>query len=98
VLLQQPLLPYSFAFSLLIFLPLTYGYAIFRLNFIEIDKQINRGATYILVYSILGGFYLTLYALMVRLLPEGSGPLVNTILVLLLASVFFPLHGRVQRF
>lgn len=99
-LLHQALVPYSLAFLLLILLPLTYGYAIFRLNFIEIDKQINRGATYILVYSILGAFYLSLYALMTTLVwPETANqPLVNTILVLVLASIFFPLHGRVQRF
>jgi PAS domain S-box-containing protein len=99
-LLHQALVPYSLAFLLLILLPLTYGYAIFRLNFIEIDKQVNRGATYILVYSILGGFYLCLYALMTTLVwPDTANqPLVNTILVLILASIFFPLHGRVQRF
>lgn len=98
-LLQQPLVPNSFAFLLLSLLPLTYGYAIFRLNFIEIDRQINRGATYILVYIIMGVSYLVLYALLSNVYSPtiARAPLVNTILVLILASIFFPLQGRVQR-
>lgn len=99
-LLQQPLVPFSYAFLFLALVPLTYGYAIFRLNFIEIDRQINRGATYILVYLIMGASYLTLYGLLANLfsLTLAREPLVNTILVLVLASIFFPLQVRVQRF
>lgn len=99
LLFDQPLVPYSISFLTMILLPLTYAYAIFRLNFIEIDRQINRGATYILVYSILGGFYLVLYAALSQMALVGTdmSPLWNTILVLILASVFFPLRGRVQR-
>ncbi|MEJ2601292.1 MAG: ATP-binding protein [Anaerolineales bacterium] len=112
-LLQQTIIPYPFAFVLLsvlpltygyaIFrhrLPLTYGYAIFRHRLIEIEKHINRGATFILVFSLLGAFYLVLYTLAHHLLTEETAatPLVNTILVLILASVFAPIQKRVQRF
>ena len=81
-------------------LPVTYGYAIFRLNLIEIEAHVNRGATFILVYSILGGFYLILYAGINFFIPSivAFVPLVNTILVLILASVFIPLRGRVHKF
>lgn len=98
-LLQQAIVPYSYAFLLLSILPLTYGYAIFRLHLIEVESQVNRGATYILAFSILGGFYLILYASMRRFLPEEvvQSPLINTLLVLVLASLFFPLYGRIQR-
>ena len=98
-LIHQTLIPYSIAFLLLGILPLTYGYAIFRLRLIEIDEKINRGATFILVYSLLGSFYLVLYAVLNRWLPEGlaTAPLINTILIMILASLFIPLHGRVQR-
>ncbi len=98
-LLDQPLIPYSIAFLLLGLLPLTYAYAIFRLHLIEIDQKVNRGATLILVYSILGGFYLVLYALLNRYLPTSfrTIPLINTFLVLVLATIFIPLHRWVQR-
>jgi PAS domain S-box-containing protein len=98
-LIHQTLIPYSIAFLLLGILPLTYGYAIFRLRLIEIDEKINRGATFILVYSLLGSFYLVLYAVLNRWLPKGlaTAPLINTILIMVLASLFIPLHGRIQR-
>ncbi len=99
-LLQQTIIPYSFAFVLLSVLPFTYGYAVFRHRLIEIEKHINRGATFILVFSVLGAFYLVLYTIAHRLLSEevAATPLVNTLLVLALASVFAPIQKRVQRF
>lgn len=96
--LGATVIPYSFLFLFLGILPLTYGYAIFRYRLIEIERHVNRGATFILVYSILGGFYLVLYALLNRAFPEtfGGEPLINTVIVLVLASVIVPLHRQVQ--
>jgi PAS domain S-box-containing protein len=99
-LIQQAIIPYSFAFILLSILPLTYGYAIFRHRLIEIEKHVNRGATFILVVSILTAFYLFFYTIAHRLLSDEAAatPLVNTLLVLALASIFTPIQKRVQRF
>lgn len=96
---QQPIVPYPFAFLLLSILPLTYGYAIIRHRLIEIEKHVNRGATYILVYTILGGFYLLLYTILhQRWLPVVLGEsLINTLLVMILATIFVPVHRKVQR-
>ncbi|UCD40851.1 MAG: PAS domain S-box protein [Chloroflexota bacterium] len=98
VLFAQPILSYNFAFLFLGFFPLTYGYAIVRLRLIEIDRHVNRGATFILVFSILGGIYVVLYAIInlisLDFLPDA---LVNTILVLVMASIFPFLYRRVQR-
>lgn len=98
-LLKQAFLPYSFAFLLLGVLPMTYGYAIFRHRLIEIEQHVNRGATYILVFSTLGAFYLILYAVAHELFSRTmvSEPVINTILVLILASVYQPLKRTVQR-
>jgi two-component system phosphate regulon sensor histidine kinase PhoR len=87
------------AFLLLGILPLSYGYAIIRHRLIEIDKHVNRGATYILVYSSLGGFYLLLYATTHLWLPASwlDEPFINTMLALVLATVFLPLSQRIQR-
>jgi len=95
----QPIVPFTYAFSLLGVLPITYGYAIFRHRLIQIEKHVNRGATFILVYSILGGVYLALYAFLIRLIPSSLiwEPLINTILVLVLASIFVPLKLGVQK-
>lgn len=99
ILLQQYLMPYSMAIFMMSILPLTYGYAIFRHRLIEIEKHINRGATYILVYSTLGSFYMFLYYILhlwLRWTTEQE-PLVNTFLVVVLASVLIPLSKRMQR-
>jgi PAS domain S-box-containing protein len=97
--LGTTVVPYSFLFLFLGILPLTYGYAVFRYRLIEIERHVNRGATYILVYSILGGFYMALYAVLNRVSPStfGGEPLINTLIVLLLASIIVPLHRQVQR-
>ena len=98
-LLHQPIIPYTFAFLLLCIIPLTYGYAIFRHRLIEIEKHINRGATIILVYTLLGATYLILYSLISRWIPPtlaGGALVLNTVLVLFLASIFIPVQKRVQ--
>jgi two-component system, NtrC family, sensor kinase len=99
-LLGQELIPYPMAFLLLALLPLTYAYAIFRLHLIEYDRQVNRGVTYVLVYVILAGCYFIIYGLINQWLTLNivTTPLVNTILVLVLAGIFVPLHRLVQRF
>ncbi len=61
-LLRQPIVSYNVAFLFIGLIPLTYGYAIVRLRLIEIDRHVNRGATFILVFSVLGGVYAVLYA------------------------------------
>ncbi|UCH59584.1 MAG: PAS domain S-box protein, partial [Anaerolineales bacterium] len=97
-LLNQTLIPLGFMFIFLGIMPLTYGYAIFRHRLIEIERHVNRGATIILVYSILGGFYLFLYAALTQYVPPGlSSAVLNTALVLVLASIFVPLRRNIQR-
>lgn len=98
-LLSQTIVSYNFAFLLLGLFPLTYGYAIVRHRLIEIDRHVNRGATFILVFSILGGMYAVFYAIL-NLIPLPStipDALINTLLVLVLASVFPNLYRRVQK-
>jgi PAS domain S-box-containing protein len=99
ILLQQYVMPYALAIVMMGILPLTYGYAIFRHNLIEIEKHINRGATYILVYSVLGSFYMFLYFSLHHFFQwtTEQEPFVNTMLVVVLASVLIPLSRRMQR-
>ena len=98
-LIHQQILSYSSAFLFLGVLPITYGYAIFRHHLLEIDRHINRGATYILVYLILVAFYFVLSMLWNRLVPATSSlsPLGNTFFVMVLFSAFLPLRMYTQR-
>ena len=99
-LFHQPILPYRYTFILLGLFPLTYGFAIYRYHLIEIDRHVNRGATYILIYSLLGGSYLVLYAWVNNVVPmEAMGfPWVNTFLALFLVFLFSPVRTAVQKF
>jgi PAS domain S-box-containing protein len=99
-LLGQTILPYGLTFVFLAILPLTYGYAIYRHRLIEIERHVNRGATFILVYSILGAIYLVLYSILHTSLIGNfeSEAVINTFLVLVLATAFVPIHRQVQRF
>ncbi len=96
--LGEVIIPLYFLHIFLSILPLTYGYAIFRYRLIEIERHVNRGATYILVYSILAGVYLVIYAMLNRIFPDtfSGEPLINTLVVLILASIIVPLHRQVQ--
>ena len=98
-LFHQPILPYSFTFLLLAIIPITYGFAIYRLHLIEIERHVNRGATYLISYIILGGIYLVLYAVLDRVLPPEmeNVTLVNAFIVLILVIIFTPLRDWVQR-
>jgi PAS domain S-box-containing protein len=99
-LVHQPILPYQYTFLLLAIIPLTYGYAIYRYHLIEIDEHVSRWAANFLVYSIIGATYLAFYTLIARGLPRVNipFPLLNTIIVLLLVTLFSPLRLWVQRF
>ena len=97
-LFSQPIISYNVAFLFLGLFPLTYGYAIVRHGLIEIDRYVNRGATFILVFSILGGVYAVLYAVRSAInldfLPDI---IINAALVLLLATLFPIMFRQVQK-
>lgn len=95
---SRPIFSYNVAFLFLGLFPLTYGYAIVRHRLIEIDRHVNRGATFILVFSILAGVYAVLYAIRTTIrLDIVPDELVNAVLVLLLASLFPILYRQVQK-
>jgi PAS domain S-box-containing protein len=98
-LLGRSLLPIAMFTLFLGILPLTYGYAILRYRLIEIERHVNRGATFILVYSILGMVYLLLSYAVSHVFPGMpiNEPLINTALVLILATLYVPLQQFVQR-
>jgi len=97
-LFSQPIFPYNVAFLFLGLFPLTYGYAIVRHGLIEIDRYVNRGATFILVFSVLAGVYAILYAIRSAInldfLPDV---IINSILVLVLATLFPVLYRQIQK-
>jgi signal transduction histidine kinase len=98
-LLQEPLLPYELSFCFLLFLPLTYGYAIFRYRLMQLERYVSRGAAAILVITLLGALYLTLYTVLLPLLPPGvwRDQLVLFAIAMVLAVTVGPVHRQLQR-
>jgi PAS domain S-box-containing protein len=94
-----PIIPYYIAFLFLLILPLTYGYAIIRHRLIEIDRHVNRGATFIVVFSVLGGLYALILAARSKMFSESlaNDVLFNTLSVLILASIFPTIYQRIKR-
>ena len=99
ILINKPIIPHSFTFIWISFLPLTYGYAIFRYRIIEFERHVNRGATVLLVFSILVGIYISIFSLLERILPSHIlyDPALNTFIILSLSASILPISKRVQR-
>jgi len=97
-LFHKALQPYAFVIIWIGILPLTYGYSIFRYHLIEIERHVNRGATYLLVVSLLIGFYLFLSYLLNQLIPTTveNQPFLNMLMVLCLAGLIVPVYKKVQ--
>ncbi|CAG0935418.1 two-component system, NarL family, sensor histidine kinase ComP [Thermoflexales bacterium] len=95
---HQPILAYELSFLFLITLPLAYGYAILRYRLIHLERYISRSTTYILVFLILSGLYIFIYALLQHTwqLAPWQYPIINLLITLILAAAFSPLHRRVN--
>lgn len=98
VLIGAPLLPYQVAFLFFLAIPLGYGVAIFRFQFIRLEHHINRSTTLFLVITLLCGLYLTTHVLLSRFfsadLPRVS--ITNLALVMLPVLAFRPLYRRLR--
>lgn len=99
LLFHRPLQSYGFVLSWVGILPFTYGYTIFRYHLIEIERHVNRGATYLLVFSVLVIFYLFLSYALESLIPISieNQTFFDMLLVMILASIIVPIYSRVQK-
>ena len=62
----HPLLPFNISFASLLVLPVGYGYSFFRYRLGGIEKTINRGTSYVLIFLAMAGIYSLWYSLSVR--------------------------------
>ncbi len=62
----HPLLPFNISFASLSVLPVGYGYSFFRYHLGGIEKTINRGTSYVLIFLAMAGIYSLWYSLSVR--------------------------------
>ena len=83
----------------LVFLPLTFGYAIFRYRLMDVDLIFKRGVVYTLAAASIAGVYFALVAgvaEVVHLRVPSSGPIGMVIAVSITAILFDPVRKWIQ--
>jgi two-component system NtrC family sensor kinase len=83
----------------LVFLPLTFGYAIFRYRLMDVDLIFKRGMVYTLAAASIAGLYFAVVggvAEVVHLRVPSSGPLGMVIAVAVTAILFDPVRKWIQ--
>ena len=94
-------LPTWLTMLLLLLIPLSYAYAIFRHRLMDLDPLINRSVVFYLLTLLLLGLYLSLSLGLGSLAPRlFASPLAagNLALVGILVLLFGPLRQAIQRF
>ncbi|HVO60985.1 MAG TPA: hypothetical protein VMT53_08610, partial [Terriglobales bacterium] len=83
----------------LVFLPLTFGYAIFRYRLMDVDLIFKRGVVYTLAAAAIAGIYFAIVAgvaEVVHLRVPSSGPVGMVIAVAVIAILFDPVRKWIQ--
>ena len=98
--LNPPQLLTNLAGLSLVFLPLTFAWAIVRYRLMDTDLIFKRGVAYTLSVALIGGGYFGIIALIALVvhqrLPETMRESALVIAILVTAAVFDPLKRRVQ--
>jgi signal transduction histidine kinase len=98
ILFGEALLPVPFALLFLIALPLGYGYAIGRYQFIQIERYVSRSVTAVYVIGTLCILYFGISYLLRTLSDDNvlANPLVNLLMVMTLVVAYNPLYRRLR--
>jgi PAS domain S-box-containing protein len=98
--LNPPQLLTNLAGLSLVFLPLTFAWAIVRYRLMDTDLIFKRGVAYTLSVALIGGGYFGIIALIALVvhqrLPEAMREWALVIAILVTAAVFDPLKRRIQ--
>lgn len=83
----------------LVFIPLSFGYAIQRYRLMDVDIIFKRGVTYTLATASVIGLYATLVVLVGELLGSGfepAGTVVRVVATIMAALLFAPIKDQFQ--
>lgn len=95
---RQAILPPDIAFIFLIFVPIGYGYAITRYQFIKLERYASRSASVVFVISLLSFFYFGINTLLQLILNEAllADPLTNVVIIMSMVVIYNPLYRRLR--
>jgi hypothetical protein len=91
------LVPYAFTLPFLLLIPICYTLAIQRHNLLRVERLANRGVVHVVVFGVLAFVYVALAVGLPWLWPWADGPLTRGLIVLVVAILFGPTRGRLQR-
>ncbi|HXZ80227.1 MAG TPA: ATP-binding protein [Terriglobales bacterium] len=83
----------------LVFIPLTFGYAIFRYRLMDVDLIFKRGMAYTLAAAAIAGFYFAVIGLAAELVHTrmpSAGPAGLIIAIIVTALLFDPMKNWIQ--
>ncbi len=95
---KSQIIPTEWLFFSLIFLPLAVAYALQSGELGTIDWFLNRTLVHILLFGLMAGLYAGLFWLLTAIFPQSQDffPLLATLLAVVLAILFAPLHRFFQ--
>jgi signal transduction histidine kinase len=99
LLLGRWLISPEITFVFLVIIPIGYGYAITRYEFIKLERYVSRSATIVLVIGLLCSFYFVITGIIHALLQQSllASPLYNLAAIIVLVIAYNPLNRRLQR-
>lgn len=100
LLLGEALLSPSYAFLFLITIPVGYGYAIRRFQFIRLERYVSRNVTAVYVVGLLCILYFGVTYVIRSVLQADllNTPLANVLVIMGLVVVYNPLYRRLQQY
>lgn len=98
ILFDKTILSPEVSFIFLIFIPIGYGYAITRYQFIKLERYASRSATAMIIISLLFSFYFGINALLQIIRQENLlvNPLANVIIIMVMVVIYNPLFGYLR--
>lgn len=98
VLLGQAVVSPELTFLFLMAIPIGYGYAITRFQFIKLERYISRSATAVFVICLLCVVYFVVVALLQAFVHKSisQNPLSNMVVIITLVVAYNPLFRRLQ--
>lgn len=98
--LGTPFLPIELGLLFLIGIPVGYGYAITRYQFIRLERYVNRSTAAVLLIGILSAVHFVALTLLGQLLPDNTfrTPLSSFVAAFLIIILYKPLYRRLRQF
>ncbi|RKY93262.1 MAG: hypothetical protein DRQ01_05150 [Ignavibacteriae bacterium] len=98
ILLGHELIPEAFVLIFLVAVPVTFGIAIVRYQFMNIDLIIRRSVVYSIILVIIILIYIALTAIITLFIQDVNPALPSVITALLVAVLLQPLKSNIQKF